>query len=66
MAKALETLEEHNWRAIGFFSGPVKNGIACPDCGSELIDSNPSICLTSHPPQYRIHCSACGYTGTRL
>ena len=66
MAKALETLEEHNWRAISFSSGPVKNGIACPDCGSEMIDSNPLICLTSHPPQYRIHCSACGYTGTRF
>ena len=38
MAKALETLEEHNWRTIGFFSGPVKNGIACPDCGEELVD----------------------------
>ena len=55
MTKALETLEEHNCRAIGFFSGPVKgpvkNGIACPDCGSELMDSSPLVCLTSHPPQ---------------
>jgi len=61
----LETLEKHNWRATTFFSGPVRNGIACPDCGSELMDSNPSMCLTSHPPQWAIHCPGCGYAGTR-
>jgi predicted RNA-binding Zn-ribbon protein involved in translation (DUF1610 family) len=61
----LISLEEHNRKAWTLTTGPVKNGIACPDCGSELMDSNPSICLTSHPPQWAIHCPECGYAGTR-
>ena len=44
---------------------PHPNGIACPECQCELMDSNPSICLTSCPPQYSVHCPSCGYTGTR-
>jgi DNA-directed RNA polymerase subunit RPC12/RpoP len=62
---ALTSLEDHNRQAWTFTTGPVKNGIACPSCGSELMDSNPSICLTSYPPQWSIHCPKCGYTGTR-
>jgi DNA-directed RNA polymerase subunit RPC12/RpoP len=61
----LKSLEDHNRQAWTFTTGPVKNGIACPNCGSELMDSNPSICLTSHPPQWAIHCPECGYSGTR-
>jgi hypothetical protein len=44
---------------------PRPNGIACPQCGSELLDSSPSITLTSDPPQKRVHCQ-CGYAGTRI
>lgn len=42
------------------------NGIACPKCGKELLDTNPSCVLLTAPPQFRIHCSACDYTGTRF
>ena len=38
---------------------------ACPECQHELMDSNPSVCLTSWPPQYMVHCPNCGYTGSR-
>lgn len=43
-----------------------RNGIACPTCGSELLDSLPSINLMSNPPQKNIHCDACGYRGFRI
>lgn len=66
----LESLDEHNKRALGIW-GPtkleckVKNGIACPNCGAELFDSNIFEIRSSHPPQYRTHCESCDYKGTR-
>jgi len=46
--------------------GPRPNGIACPKCGKELLDSNHSMTLTSNPPQKNVHCAACGYAGYRV
>lgn len=46
-------------------SVPHPNGIACPACGKELWDSNPSLTLTSNPPKKNVHCG-CGYHGYRL
>jgi hypothetical protein len=43
-----------------------KNGIACPNCGTELIDSNPNLVLTSFPPQKNVRCDNCDYTGYRV
>lgn len=43
-----------------------KNGIACPNCNSELTDSSPDMTLTSHPPQKNVHCDSCGYKGYRI
>jgi len=63
----MNSLESHNNLILGHYNSmnePRKNGIACPDCEEELWDSNPNMCLTSHPPQYQIHCD-CGYRGTR-
>ncbi len=45
---------------------PRYNGIACPECGAELIDTNPNIVLTSNPPQKNIHCPNGDYRGYRL
>ena len=47
---------------------PRLNGIACPKCGNELMDSSPSYTLASNPPQTYIHCPVdkCGYKGTRV
>lgn len=67
---ALKSLDEHNKQALGIW-GPtkleckVKNGIACPNCGAELFDSNIFVKLSTYPPQYRTHCENCDYQGTR-
>lgn len=68
--KPLKTLEAANDAAfvasnITSLCGPVANGIACPECGQELMDSSPCIVLTSHPAQVHTHCSKCTYKGTR-
>jgi hypothetical protein len=71
MSKPLKTLDEHNAEAWSVhqnwtdMSKPQPNGIACPECGKELWDSNPTIILTSNPPKKNVHCD-CGYTGYRL
>jgi hypothetical protein len=66
----LKTLDEHNGEAwstqTGWFSNePKPNGIACPKCGNELMDTNPNATLTSYPAQKDIHCD-CGYKGYRI
>ena len=45
---------------------PRPNGIACPECGKELVDSSPNLILTSNPPQTSTACPECGYTGRRV
>jgi len=70
-AMELKSLAEHNthmqnlqmWDSI-VQSRP--NGIACPECGKELLDTNPNFALLTSPVQYRVHCSACDYMGTRF
>jgi hypothetical protein len=61
------TLDEFNKsRAQVVSNKPTGNGIACPECGSELIDSNPLLELASYPPQKNVNCSKCDYVGCRL
>ena len=62
--KKLISLEEHN-RIATQVNETGGNGIACPNCGSELFDSPNSIALTSNPLQYLIFCRSCNYKGTR-
>lgn len=45
---------------------PHPNGITCPNCGEELMDSIPMIILTSNPPQKKVCCSSCDYVGYRI
>jgi len=45
---------------------PVPNGIACPECGGELWDSEPMYIYTSNPPQKRVDCPVCGYQSMRV
>lgn len=42
------------------------NNIACPECESELIDTNINECLASNPPQLHVRCSRCNWSGYRL
>lgn len=67
--KILTSLADNNAKAAEAyrrFGEPRANGIACPSCGKELMDSSPSIILPSAPPSKQTHCSACDYSGTRL
>ena len=69
--KKLKTLEENNAFAFSVsnvnFIKPILNGIACPKCGSELLDSYPNTILTSNPAQKHTKCSSekCNYIGYR-
>ncbi len=66
--KTLKTLEEHNAesrKATDDFINPHPNGIACPECGAELIDSTPMLTLLPMPAQYNVHCEKCNWKGTR-
>ena len=73
MKKKLKSLDEHNTMTSTFHSGlmgqkPVPNGIACPKCGEELLDTHPNRILTSMPSQKNVGCSSdkCDYTGYRF
>jgi len=66
----LKSLEQHNAEKmktiVSWFGYKEKNGIACPDCGEELYDSDPMLTLTSFPAKKNIHCDNCHYLGYRI
>lgn len=68
--QALISLVEHDREAFKEFkrSGgyPKTNGIACPQCGKELVDTDGNILLMSMPPKMRIFCPDCRYRGLRI
>ncbi len=68
--KKLKTLEENNAEAfsssVDYFGKPSLNGVACPDCGEELYDSQPNVTLTTYPAQKTTMCKKCGYSGYRF
>lgn len=71
MEKKLKTLEEHDSEYFKDYwnlnsNEPIPNGIACPDCGKELYDSQPMITLASYPPKKNITCKNCNYNGYRI
>ena len=71
MNKELKILDEHNSQATTFQTNmyqnkPQPNGISCPSCGEELMDTNPMITLTSFPAKKDVNCSKCNYTGYRV
>lgn len=39
-------------------------GIQCPQCGDELIESNPLMILTTYPARKAVHCPTCKYQNT--
>jgi len=67
----MKTLDEHNkerseWHTRPFKYPPNRNGIECPKCQSELLDSDPGTLLMSYPPRVNVLCESCGYTGSRV
>lgn len=66
--KQLKTLDGHN-RNQAFIHGlsiPIANGIECPKCSMELVDSTPNEILTTYPPQKNVHCPHCDFKGYRV
>lgn len=66
----MKTLDEHDqerrkYHRINRLAEPEPNGIACPDCGAELVDTNPTITLMSLPPRKYVSCQ-CGFQSTRI
>ena len=47
-------------------SNPQPNGVKCPKCGEELMDTYPNMILTSDPPQKNVHCPKCDHKGYRF
>jgi DNA-directed RNA polymerase subunit RPC12/RpoP len=64
--KQLKSLAQHNKERTDAYMQQPPNGIACPTCGQELVDSRPTGMLLSLPPQKEVHCPACGWRGFRL
>jgi hypothetical protein len=73
---SLVSLEEHNRvkyldqvKAIATFGVPIyyRNGIQCPKCGEELVDSQGPVTMFARVPQYAVKCISerCGFSGLR-
>jgi len=56
-----KSLEEHNKDKFRILER-VGTGVQCPDCGDELIETNPGVILTTHPAQKKVHCNSCKYS----
>jgi len=70
MKNKLKSLAESNAESLRSAfqmndNSPQPNGIECPKCKEELMDSNPMMTLTSNPPQKNVHCPKCEYSGYR-
>ena len=70
MKNKLKSLAENNAESLRSAfqmndNSPQPNGIECPKCKEELMDSNPMMTLTSNPPKKNVHCPKCEYSGYR-
>lgn len=67
--RRLKSLTEHNAERRARHAQAAlarRNGLACPECGAELIDSKPGVTFTSDPPQTAVACPACPFEGMRI
>lgn len=65
----MATLDEYNITETAVFDAkftPTLNGILCTDCGVELKDERPGHLVAIDPPQERVKCYGCGFTGHRI
>lgn len=64
--RKLKSIEEHNsekFRAFEILNSGTPCGVACPECGAELL-ADYTISLTSNPPQTPVRCPKCGWNGS--
>ena len=70
--KGLVSLREHDaarteqFEALIGLDDPTPNGIECPQCQTELLDTNPLDVIPSVPPRRHIHCPKCGFHWMRV
>jgi len=64
----LKSIEEYNKERMTFFSNNIEanTGIACPQCGDQLKESNPGMLLMSNPPRKSVRCDTCNYSSSIL
>lgn len=68
MSIPLKSLEEYNVAAQKRYDdahAPRPNGIACPDCGTELNDMTAGTSCDD-PPRVLVRCPKCGLTDSRI
>lgn len=58
-------IEEELLRKAALKSKYRLNGMKCPKCEKELVDTNPNRLLLSSPPKKEVLCQSCGYSGYR-
>ncbi len=57
----LKSIEEHNRDRLFTILDRIGTGVQCPNCGKELIETQPGVILTSNPPKKLVHCESCDY-----
>lgn len=68
----LKTLRDYNRERLRYHwentpdGNPCPNGISCPVCEKELVDTNPLTILPSFPPKKSVHCDSCDFKGYRV
>lgn len=65
--KKLKSLEQYEYEIQSAYrkSREGWTGIACPDCGEELIHSDNDVCVIDQfLPKRNVRCSKCPYHGT--
>lgn len=64
ICKTLIPWKEHKDKIIECYNKRyVESGIACPQCGAELLVDK-WVVLTSYPPQRGYYCEVCKWHGT--
>jgi len=66
--KSLKEFNKERWDAAWELGVPY-NGIACPDCGEEMVDAYPVQPVPgamSGIPEMKVRCRECGFRGHRL
>jgi hypothetical protein len=63
MNNSLETIEERERRLAAARAESQRTWIACPHCGTELVDGCPGHLLLTNPPQRTVLCPNCRWSG---
>ena len=62
----LKSIDEYNRERMAFISksNSEKTGIGCPQCGDEMIESNPNMITCYIPPRKAVQCPTCKYSSS--